>query len=167
MTKSNSGFTLIEILIVIFIISVVALAATVNFGTIGSSRDIDNESYRLQQLLTLTAQTAMLEQVDLGIGLWRNGYAVWRYDLSNKQWKQINNDRILSAHHLPERVQLNLRVNKISQILPENEKTLRAPQLWFGTAGTASPAVVSITSAEISEDVVIEDNGNVFVGKQQ
>jgi type II secretion system protein H len=167
MHNKRSGFTLIEILVVIFIISVIALAATMNFSTHGNAREIDNESYRLKQIVNLVAETAVLEQADLGVGMWRTGYAVWRFDPIDKQWKIINHDRILTAHTVSNALHLTLRIEKMVQILPEFPNTVRGPQLWFSSSGSALPAVVSVTNGEVTEDLIIENNGAVTVQREE
>lgn len=167
MNNKHQGFTLIEILVVVFIISIVTLVATMNFGNQGNTRIVDSEASRLEQILTLVAQTAILEQTDLGVGLWRDGYAVWRYDVVDSQWKLIQHDRVLTTHTLPDDLQLTLRLERLEQILPQTPKGVRGPQLWFSVAGSALPAVVSVTSGEVTEDLIIENNGAITVKRAE
>lgn len=166
MHYKTAGFTLIEILVVIFIVSIVALAATLNFSNYGNGRVVDAESYRLKQILNLTAQTAILEQTDLGVGFWENGYNIWRYDVVNNSWQLIQNERVLTAHTLPDVVHFELHINRLNQILPTNSDSLRGPQLWFSSVGAALPAEISVISEDIVDKVVIENNGVAEVLKE-
>lgn len=167
MLKKSTGFTLIEIIIVIFIISIMSLAATLNYSNYGAGRDVDNESNRLLQLINLTSQTAMLEQSDLGIGLWRNGYNVWRYDPSEKKWNVIKNDRAFTEHILTRNLHLELRMNKSSQIVPPSGETLTHPQIWFSSSGGATPSTIMIKSEHITDSVEIANNGKIEVKREE
>lgn len=69
------GFTLIEILVVVVIIGVLALAVTMSIATAGGERQLTRESERLQALIDHACTEAELTGREIGVRVSRNGYA--------------------------------------------------------------------------------------------
>lgn len=65
----NTGFTLIEILVVLVIIAVLVSMATINTSHDGRYDDLKNESERLKFILTAAADEALFQNKNLGIVL--------------------------------------------------------------------------------------------------
>jgi type II secretion system protein H len=158
-----SGFTLIEILVVIFIVSIVALATTLTVGNIRGGRVVQQEAEHLQRYLELVAQTAMIEQVDLGVGVWSAGYAVWRYDYAEQKWLLLTGDRVLKEYILPEPLQLTLRLDQLMRVVPNHRQGVVVPQIGFSATGSATSATVIISQDDIHYDVEVANNGETKI----
>jgi len=161
--KQFQGFTLIEILIVILVISIATVAATLTIGN-ASGRDMRRQAEQLQRVLQLAAQTAMVEQVDLSIGLWRKGYAVWRFNPVDRTWNLIQNERGFKEYDMPGVIQLSLRINNKQVLLPTSLNTLKVPQIWFSATGEATAAEITVSGGGDLENIlVIKNNGEVTI----
>ena len=56
-----SGFSLLELLVVLFIIGILVTMFTLSVGVTGGDREVDNEIDRLQALLKLAGEEAIME----------------------------------------------------------------------------------------------------------
>lgn len=98
----SSGFTLIEIMIVVFIIGLITAAAVITFG--GQSRDsqLDEEAERLAALLDYTREQAELQTRDYGFRTLLSGYQFVVFDPMTAEWKVQQEDDALRERRLPE-----------------------------------------------------------------
>lgn len=164
--RNDRGFTLIEILVVVFIIALVTLATSLTVGTTRGGRVVSQEAQQLQRVIELAAQTAMLEQIELGVGLWKTGYAVWQYDLSSKQWTRVTHDIALKEYTLPSSLTLSLDAQQKPSSLPPTIEGLKTPQLWFSSSGMMTPAIIKVSAGDVVYTVEIKVDGEVLVHEE-
>lgn len=162
-TRIAQGFTLIEILVVVFIISIVALASTLTISHRSGGRVVKQEAEHLQRYLQVVAQTAMIEQMDLAVGVWSTGYATWRYDYTVKKWLLITDDRALKEYTVPEPLRLTLRLDNLARVVPNTPQSIQVPQIGFSSTGSATPATVIIKNEDIHYEVDIANNGKIKI----
>ena len=100
--RRSGGFTLIEIMIVVFIIGLVAAIAVVSFS--GDSRDteLDKEAERLDALLDYAREQAELQTRDYGFRMNRNSYQFVVFDPLRDEWRLATEDDALRERALPE-----------------------------------------------------------------
>ncbi|MEM1264205.1 MAG: type II secretion system minor pseudopilin GspH [Pseudomonadota bacterium] len=96
------AFTLIEILVVLFIIGVITAFAIPQFLTVSDDRDLAREGRRLTALLTLAADEAALQGRELGIRFSRTQYAFYDLDPDTRAWVELPGDGNLKPRALPE-----------------------------------------------------------------
>ena len=68
------GFSLIELLVVVFIIGLFAGAAVLSLNVVGDDRDLERETFRLRSLLDTLMDEAVLQTRDYGVLFTRSGY---------------------------------------------------------------------------------------------
>lgn len=123
--KSQSGFTLLEILVVMVIIALMAAIAILSAG--GDDRDdkMKLEARRLAELIRLASEQAVMRGKEVGLEVSADGYrfAV----LQNRKWLPIEDEQSFHPRHLPEPLELNIA-------LDTETKTL------FGRSLTRNPA---------------------------
>ena len=63
----SKGFTLVEILVVVVIMAVVIALAVLSIGTTGRDSQLDEESRRIEGLVDILHERALLEGRDFGL----------------------------------------------------------------------------------------------------
>lgn len=87
-----TGFTLIEILVVVVILAVLAGALTLAAGGVGGERQLAREAARAQALIGYACEQAELVDRQIGISLNDHGYRFSRLERSN--WLPIRTDEL-------------------------------------------------------------------------
>ena len=81
----QSGFTLIEIMLVVVIIGIMAGLASLTVGG-NQNRRFDQDVQRLQQLLSMLQDEAAFRQQAFGVRLSASNYAFVRFHESDQRW---------------------------------------------------------------------------------
>lgn len=105
------GFSLLELLVVATIIAVFAGVAVLSLGTLGSDRVLQREASRLQGLIDLLAEEAVLESRDYGLLFSETGYRFYVFDYVTFTWREPTGDRLLAERTLEEPLQLSLELD--------------------------------------------------------
>ena len=105
-----NGFSLLELLVVVTIIAIFAGVAVLSLGTLGSDRDVQREATRLQSLIDLLAEEAVLESRDYGLFFSETGYRFYVYDHLTLTWLEPIGDQLLAERTLEEPLQLSLEL---------------------------------------------------------
>lgn len=126
-----AGFTLIEVMLVILLIGLLASAVVINFS--GESRDKQLETHtgRLQQLIHIASETAMLKQQEFGLFVDNDGYRFMLFQ--DDKWHSIREPKSLRPRQFPPGYKIELELeglewsegNLLSQLeWQEEEETL-------------------------------------------
>lgn len=138
-----SGFTLIEILIVMLIVSIISSVAIMTIG-FNPQKKIENAANSLANTITLAAEEAMLRPATLGLALSENGYTFFIYEEPKTEdgnpWKPLAS-RAFHPHTFPKGAEVSLKVQ--DQTVPLNGK----PQIIIAESGDFTPFTISIRKA--------------------
>lgn len=88
------GFTLIEVLVVVFIIGIILTFASLSVNT-NENRQIETEVERLAALMDLATQEAVLQSQELALALTTKGYEF--QVLNGDKWQTLQ-DEVLRPH---------------------------------------------------------------------
>ncbi len=105
---SRSGFTLIELLVVIVIVGIVSAVVMLSVGLLGSERVLDQEARRLDSLIELAVDEALMQGRDFGLEFLQDGYRFVEHDPRTRQWFAVVNDELLRQRQLAEGLVLEL-----------------------------------------------------------
>ncbi|MDD9893411.1 MAG: type II secretion system minor pseudopilin GspH [Gammaproteobacteria bacterium] len=106
----QQGFTLLEILVVIFIVGVMASVAMLSISGENFDDRIEKESRKLSAQVSLLQDEAIVQSREFGVRLWQNGYRFWAWD-KDTGWLPLQGDDDFKAHVLIDDAEINLSLN--------------------------------------------------------
>jgi general secretion pathway protein H len=97
----SAGFTLLEIMIVVFIIGLITAAAVITFA--GDTRDteLDKEAQRVDALFDYAREQAELQTRDYGFKVDDLAYSFVVFDVIQNQWRAADEDDALRQREFP------------------------------------------------------------------
>ena len=107
----SSGFTLIEIMIVVVIIGVISAGVLLSVNLTGRDRDLEKESDRLLTLVNYAREQAEMQTRDFGIVVHDDGYQFVAYDTRRQLWREVYEDDALHLRMLPSGLDFKLVVD--------------------------------------------------------
>jgi general secretion pathway protein H len=143
-----SGFTLLEVLVVVIIIGIITSMAVISVKVLGGDHEMDQEAARLQAILTQSREDAMLVGTDVGLRLDSQGYDFLRYDTRKDIWQPVTDDPMLRPRALPAGLTLSLQLEgrdvvfkkdaAAESLLKEGEPLIQ-PQIVVQASGDLVP----------------------------
>ncbi|MDH3510557.1 MAG: type II secretion system minor pseudopilin GspH [Gammaproteobacteria bacterium] len=136
--RKMSGFTLLELLVVVFIIGILSTLFTLSVGLTGSDRELETETDRLIAVVQLASDEAVMQGRELGMRFYPDGYEfatfqedfVEYYDIDESdeteerdrsEWNVLSNEDLLGQRSLPEGILLELEIDGRSIVLDRHD----------------------------------------------
>jgi len=129
-----SGFSLLELLVVVFIVGILATMFTLSVGLLGEDSELEKEINRFQALLELAREEATTQGHELGLRFNPNGYEFARfqedfieyYDPDDEvqdqsEWIVLNLGTLLQPRQMPAGIVIELEIDG-QQIVLEKKK---------------------------------------------
>ena len=107
----STGFTLIEVMVVIALIGVIASMVQFSFSGKRPEDTLKEASFRFVGIFESAANYGLLNNVELGLFVKDNSYQFLGYD--GVKWSEISQQEWLSVHELPKGVQLTLTLDDL------------------------------------------------------
>lgn len=151
----RTGFTLLEVLLVIVLIGILASVVVLNFTGDTAEEQVNKEAVRFQQVFQFIAETAQLRQQEWGLVVTENRYAFVYFNDNGWQW--VQEPMAAREYNLPEGMTLQLELDG----LPGAEQNLLSQLEWQQDEDTSLaatrteekpplPQVFILSSGEIS-----------------
>jgi general secretion pathway protein H len=109
MQSKTAGFTLVEVLIVIVIISIVASITMLSIH-FNHNKQIESLAQNIAGLITLAEEEAMLRPCVLGLAFTTDHYQLYSYDENNHHWQPLSS-HIFNAQPIPKDTQITLKIH--------------------------------------------------------
>lgn len=110
--KHHRGFTLLEIMLVMLLLGLMASYVVVNFVSESRPSRIQKETDRLQQLVQVLSETAILKQQDFGLMLNDKGYQFLVHN--GQKWQEVAEPKFMQFHPWPETIRAELELDGLS-----------------------------------------------------
>lgn len=133
------GFSLIELLIVLVIMSIAFTFAILSFGDFGSDKLAKASADQLIHFIKLCEQQAILQGSPMGIVLSPNGYLALRYE-SEHQWQPLRAN-IFHYHAFSPKIKVS------NNLEPTNPKK---PNVIIQASGDITPFIIKFQSSKTS-----------------
>jgi general secretion pathway protein H len=159
------GFTLIEILVVLVIIGIVISLAVLTIGVTGRDSQIDEEGRRIEGLLMLLHDRALIEGRDFGMRVEPSAYQFEYYDTRKMRWLPLDQEREFRRRRLPNGMSFRLELDSVEVVLKAPDPNAAdsgalptPPQLSIAASGDGTPFRLTLVregsaaSAALSSD---------------
>lgn len=110
--KYHRGFTLLEIMLVMLLLGLMASYVVVSFVSESRPSRIQKETDRLQQLVQVLSETAILKQQDFGLMLNDKGYQFLVHN--GQKWLEVAEPKFMQFHPWPETIRAELELDGLS-----------------------------------------------------
>ena len=139
----RAGFTLVELLVTLFVIALIAGIAVVRFGDRDQQEVVDREAARLTRVLELAREEAVLAGEEWGCAITPEAYRFLRLDEDSDRWEELT-ETPFAVHELPERTTLRLSLLDRGRIGGEDTLVVTRDR------GGARPALLLLSSGEMT-----------------
>jgi len=142
----SAGFTLIEIMLVVFIVGLIAAAAVITFGGDRRDTELDKEAERLNALFDYVREQAELQTRDYGFRVNDVGYSFVVFDVMQNQWRTADEDDALRERKFPEGIEPLVVVDGRRIVLDQEKRDIEdlKPQVAIFANGDLSSFEVSL-----------------------
>ena len=158
----SRGFTLVEILVVVVIIAIVVSLAVLSIGVTGRDSQLDEESRRIEGLVGLLHERALLEGRDFGLRIEPTAYEFVVYDPRRDRWLPLDQESEFRHRELPKGVSFQLLLDSQVVVIKAVDRSLSsnepapAPQVAIAASGEGTPFRLTLmrdgTTAKASVD---------------
>ncbi len=127
------GFTLFEIIVVVFIIGVIVTFASLSI-TQHSDRYVEDEAKRIHHLVRLATEEAVLSAQELSLLVNSKGYSFAQ--LVGPKWEPIEGDALFRKREFQENLEVKMKIYDQDVNLNDSEKPA---QVYLLSSGEVTP----------------------------
>jgi general secretion pathway protein H len=141
----SKGFTLVEILVVVVIMAIVISIAVLSIGTTGRDAQLDEETRRIQGLVDILHERALLEGRDFGLRIEPASYEFMVYSADRDRWLTLKDEQEFRHRDLPKGVTFELELDSVQVVLKTPDRTFSTdeppppPQVAIAASGEGTP----------------------------
>lgn len=161
-TVRGRGFSLLELLVVLVILSIMAATAVLSLGDFGGDDRVDQEARRLLALMQLSSDEALLQGRDVGVYLEEDRYRFMLYSRDSLTWVPLDTDQTFRERILPEGLFFALVVEDQEVVLEPTDDDDEAlePQIAIFSSGESTVFELYLGREFSDEQIIIEGVGD-------
>ncbi len=170
----QSGFTLLEVLLVVVLVGIISSIAMLGLSAGGDERRLRDESDRLATLLVQVGSEAVMQNQEYGLKIADDGYLFLCLDEIRQRWQACAGDASLQVHTMPEGLEIHLLRDSSLKLplLAEHDKDKDDtkegeriyPDILLLSSGEASASSLEIRVSEhpeIRSEIRIDELGRI------
>ena len=161
----HRGFSLLELLVVIVIIAILFTFTTLAIRGTSPEELIQTEAQRLDRLLQLALEEAILKGQEYGLEFSPNSYRFLLY--YENTWQPLEGDKLLRERELPETMEFELEIEQIGVLIEEakdaddEEAESPDPQVFLLSSGEITPEFsVRLVMPGVDTSYIVSGNIN-------
>jgi general secretion pathway protein H len=140
--RAQSGFTLIEIMVVLVIIGVMASTVVLSIRTDKRAEHMEVEMQRIQALLKMAREEAVMQNQEMALRVGEDSYSF--EILGDKGWQAITDDKLFRERKVVEGTELalkvdNLEINFGQQQAAVGDDKIPPPRIYILSSGEIMP----------------------------
>jgi general secretion pathway protein H len=161
-TTLSSGFTLIEVLVVVFIIGILASVTVISIHALGRDNELRDETRRIASIIEAVQEQAQMEGRDFGLRLQERQYEFLVYDPRKDLWQAVDGDDLLRLRQLPPGLSFKLRLEGREASLrpPPDPKKPWPPQITILGSGDVAAFELKVQREDSDHEATITCNAN-------
>jgi general secretion pathway protein H len=148
-TAGRTGFTLIEVLVVMLIIGLVIAGAVLALGTVGRDTELERERDRLVALVAYVRERGAMLTLEYGMHCTLQSYLFSVYDPRQAKWTADTSDEVLRERNLPAGLTLRLTVEGHDIVLEDKTRRVNS-QLRDDTQTTYTPQILLFSNGDLN-----------------
>ncbi|MGL5812937.1 MAG: GspH family T2SS minor pseudopilin variant ExeH [Aeromonas sp.] len=165
----QSGFTLLEVLLVAMLMGLVATAVTLSMGGARGDRELDKQARRFMATLQQAQEYSVMDGRLLGLRVEDHGWQFMSRAAKDRKWQALTGDKILGPVELPEEMTLSIELEGFSWGTDADEKAEqnrdereRTPQILIFPGGELTPFVLTLSQQVDDEKYLRTVKGDEF-----
>ncbi|MCG7897354.1 MAG: type II secretion system minor pseudopilin GspH [Candidatus Thiodiazotropha lotti] len=136
------GFTLIEVMVVVVIIGILINYVAISFGRNAPGDQLRDEAQRLNSLLKLASEEALLRSTLIGVDITEESYGF--LSLNEGEWEVVS-DNLFRERQLPPGVEIS-----VATALPEgDDEEKRTPEIILLNSGEMTTFELKVSSEQV------------------
>jgi general secretion pathway protein H len=173
MYRRSAGFTLLELLVVIFIVGIIATMMTLGTGIVSDDRELRRDADRLGALLAYVQDEAVLQGREFGMRFYLQRYEFVELNTGDGIWQVVSDDDLLRPRTLSGDAEFDIEVDGTRiELSLEPEETEAGesedPVVFLLSSGDVTPFTAFIRprfeSTGIS--IALDSIGRIEVGNE-
>ena len=155
----QNGFTLLELLVVVVIVAILFTYTTLAIRSDTPEETIKKEAQRMERLVQLALEEAILRGEEYGIEIFLDGYRFLHFDVTENRWLPLSDDKILRQRELPLEMELEMNledteivIELASEPMSEQELDLNIDNDENDEDEKAKPQIFLLSSGEITPE---------------
>lgn len=150
----QTGFTMIEIMVVLVLVGLLASLAVVNMGGGSQQREMTSKIRELYVLMQTASEQAILNNEEIGLVIDEQGYRFVVYDEREQEWK-TESERLFQGRGFPDWMSVALfsegDIPRLASSDDEDDEDNRLqPDIVFYSSGEATPFELEFQLAQSS-----------------
>ena len=155
-----SGFTLVEILVVLIIVSVMSGIVVTSLPSSFQNSDFDEESLRLKTVIELIREESLTRASEYGLNTDKDNYSFFVYNEIEQNWTQLNT-KPYAKHKLGYGILLKTTIEDNELILTDEEdeesSVSNAPRILLLSSGEMTPFEITIALGRDKTRTLVSD----------